>query len=449
MLEIPLDRQSPKPLYLQLRDHLRRILHCGGLPAGHRLPASRQLASHLAVSRATVVLVYELLEAEGAVENRGRSGCYVASRQETSQGDHGDSLWHLDDERPGGAMIPRLVMTHQGPSMFDDRRAFQSSPPEGWEELRRLLVLHSASRGIAARWEEICVTTGGRQGISLALASLRCGGVKRFWASKLSWPVALETACHEGLETHLFDEENPHWWSTLDEKDCLYLIPSFANPTGITLSGPLRRQILEASQSQGFWIMEDDAYGELRYGAESVPALRALDGGQRILYLGSFSQALCPGLRLGYCLVPEQWRHAFVTALTLRSGSPSSPMQIWLARFIESGGLEESLELLRNEASVRMTSLVSALRRFEPRLSFEEPQGGIYLWLPVAPLSSSQMVQACRKKGLLVASGDDFARGKEVQSVRLSVSFLSSDQLVEAAQQIAALWRDGVTQMER
>lgn len=359
MIEISLDRRAAEPLCRQLAFQLQRMIENGTWSRGEKLPSTRDFASDLKLNRQTVSQAYALLEIRELVASRGRSGYYVACSTAESSGIRQPQVrWSLADDHPGGAMVPRAFLKAVGKKLFDSDAPFLSTPMAGLERLRRLLVRHAASRGIPARWQDVFVTSGGRQAMSLGLFSLRQAGVRRFWVPPLVWNGAAGTARAEGLQVCEWDRLPEDLVQNLHEPDCLFLIPSFANPTGTTMELALRRKIVNASLKNRFWILEDDAYGELRYGDESVPALRALGSGEREIYLGSFSQSLGPGLRLGYALVPEQLQTTFLDGMALRSGPSSTPMQLMMAELVEQGGLARTLTQLRGEAAGRMKSLV-------------------------------------------------------------------------------------------
>ena len=204
-------------------------------------------------------------------------------------------------------------------------------------------------------------------------------GVKRLWIEELTYPEVRLMAQGAGLEIATVPVEPEAFLASLSRigpGELLYLIPSFHNPTGRTLSPEQRKNVLEAASRTGFWVIEDDAYGELRFGESSVPALKSIDQESRVLYLGSFSQLLFPGMRIGYVLVPEETRKEFLSVLERTSGSTSSLVQHLVNAFIEDRSLEVSLDLARNSMASRMRTLCNCLGATLPRLPFETPQGG-------------------------------------------------------------------------
>jgi GntR family transcriptional regulator/MocR family aminotransferase len=261
----------------------------------------------------------------------------------------------------------------------------------------------------------------------------------------LSYPDAAEMARLEGLSVRSLPLEEGALVATLEElgpADLVYLIPSFHNPTGRTLSAPARRAILEARERRGFRLLEDDTYGELRTGEASVPALRASDEEGAVLYLGSFSQILFPGVRLGYVLPPPELAGIFARVKALRSGSTSSAAQRLALSFLSRGGLDAALEASRPAIGAR---LARACRRIEEELPgrlYERPNGGIYLWVSTAPLSGEEARALGLPWGVAVADGGVFSvEPRRIEAVRLSVSSLPEGRIDEAIRRLARAWR--------
>jgi GntR family transcriptional regulator/MocR family aminotransferase len=269
-------------------------------------------------------------------------------------------------------------------------------------------------------------------------------GVKRLWIEELTYPEVRLMAQGAGLQIASIPVEPVAFQASLSRilpGELLYLIPSFHNPTGRTLSPEQRKHVLEAASRMGFWIIEDDAYGELRFGESSVPALKSIDRESRVLYLGSFSQLLFPGMRIGYVLMPEETRKEFLSVLERTSGSTSSLVQHVINAFIEDRSLEVSLDLARNSMASRMRALCKSLDALLPRMSFEIPQGGIYLWLGTPGISGDLAAEAAKRVGVGVVPGRLFSYPEEdIQAVRLSVSRLSTVMIREAIGRVASAW---------
>lgn len=447
MLEIPIDRASRSPLYLQIAEHLKWMIAEGALEPGFRLPSSRELAASLKVSRTTANAVYRWLEAEGLIQIRGRSGAYVVEKSPPLSPCEGKlpPEWDLFSGSPSPSLLPlsRLYRILKESSSKWGPCAFYPMDMEGSTDLRRALVRHAVTRGIPARWEELLVTSGGKEALPLCFRSLFERGVSKLFVEGLTYPDAVHMALEEGLEVLPLPFEERELVESLEDlepESALYLIPSFHNPTGRTLSLAARQAILEATAKKGCWIIEDDTYGELRYGGESVPAMKAARGAERVCYLGSFSQLLFPGIRLGYILLPEEMREPFLRFKALRSGPTSSLAQHLILDFIEEGGLEESLETTRQAMGVRMRQICRWLDAFLPKRLLERPQGGIFLWILTDPLSGKEAAQRLLEKGVKVAPGEDFLpQGGTICALRLAISRFSAGEMEPALRILASV----------
>lgn len=429
MIEVPLRKDCTVPLYRQLASHLERMIYLGALSAGDRLPGSRSFAQSLGVSRMTVIEAYRFLEERAMVVQKGRSGTFVGGESsplgETCE--IAPTLFSMEGESPSPSMVPSSELSKIARDVLarDGARALRDTSLAGLEGLRHSLVLHSASRGIPGDWRDVVVTSGGRQGLVVSFAFLRSIGVSSVLMDRLNYPDSWRLARAEGLTVLPFtDHENLLSLMEAASGDiAVYLVPSFANPTGTTIDLPKREAILEVSRRNGIWIVEDDAYGELRYGHGSVPAMRSMDDGNRLIYLGSFSQALFPGMRLGYSMVPSRARDQFLDALGIRGGPASSLVQCVAERFISSGGLEVALERVRLDMAFRMKRLSSELRSKKLPWSHVMPQGGIYLWLSTPGLDGELAGRLAAERGVSLSPGGRFSvDGSPVEAVRLSIS---------------------------
>ncbi len=448
MIEIPLERESKIPLYEQIARHLKKMIVSGSLQEGIKLPGSRELAFSLSVSRTTVIEAYHSLEDEGFLTQKGRSGAYIcwkSCKTERKQ-EIIDIKWDMASGAPSDDLIPSRNLAKVARELLIEtgEKVLGFPDLEGVPELRKELVTHAVSRGIPARWEDVFVTSGGREGLALSMAALKTAGVTRLWMEELTYPDAVDIARYQGLDLGVIPIDYslmPEILSKLKNTDALYLVPSFQNPTGGTIPTEIRRIILENSMERDLWILEDDAYGELRYGEFTVPALKAMTGSERVIYLGSFSQALFPGLRLGYSLLPEDIMASWSRIQSRRSGPVSSLVQYLVMQFIRGGGLEEALNLARFTIASRMAALVQAIRKVLPDFSFTVPEGGIYLWLETPGLEGDTAQELAADAGIAVISGNRFSwTGKKIEAVRFSVSSIESKEMESVIRELKKAW---------
>lgn len=418
-MELVLNREAGEPLYRQIAERISEMIRLGALAPGVRLPGSRALADSLGISRCTAQSALNLLIDQGLVVSRLGSGHYVVGQLELPV--FSRSVIDLDSHIPQGRMMPQHWMEQAGQGLFESSQAFDFSPVEGAEELRRLLAGYAVRRGLAVDWRNLFVGGGGRQAISVTLALWRSRGVRRCWCPQVCWNWIQSAAQMEGLQLcrfqHLDDLEQ------LTEQDGVYLNPTFSNPTGQTLNHQERQLVAQRSSTQGFWVLEDDAYGDLRWGDVVLPALTAY-GGERMTYVGSLSQTFCPSLRVGFTVYPNHCS-GFVADLHQRRFGPlSSLLQAWTARFLSCGLVDKALAQIREEGRLRMQSLWGVLGDL---IDTEAPQGGIYLWLPVE--SGDLFASEALKQGVAVTPGRLFSDGVNLGAVRLSIAACEQGQL--------------------
>ncbi|MGJ3245015.1 MAG: PLP-dependent aminotransferase family protein [Elainellaceae cyanobacterium] len=399
MLWLSLDRTSPIPLlrqiYLELRD---RILK-GNLPAGQKLPSSRELAHHLNVSRNSVLDAYDQLIAEGYLESRPRSGTYVA------QG----AYWKFIDPAP--SPVPSdaslyltstdLIDFRSGIPALDAfprkrwsqlaQQAFQDAPadalsyglPQGCAELRIALAHYlQKTRGVRCNAEQLIITNGATQAYSLIAKLLTSPGdsiiiedpvpteirqiFSGFGLSLRSVPV---DAC--GLQT----EELPR-----DRTPRFALItPSHQFPMGCVLTIQRRIELLRYAQHTHGYVIEDDYDSEFRYEGTPVNSLQGM-APEQVIYVGTFSKTLLPSLRLGYMVLPSSLVEPCRHLKRLSDLHSSSLEQLTLTQFIQQGYLERHIARMRKLYRSRRDVLKHCLdHHFGDRIRLLGDSTGLHL----------------------------------------------------------------------
>src|SRR4051812_32720167 len=160
-----------------------------------------------------------------------------------------------------------------------------------------------------------------------------------------------------------------------------HIIPNFQNPAGYTLSLDKRRRLLELAEQYDFVIFEDDPYVELRFEGEDLPTMLSLDEADKVVYASSFSKTVCPGIRVGYLVGPEDRIGAIRKKATNTYISPSMVSQAIVAEFCESGAIDRSIETVKEALRERRDTACAAIERDLPDASFTKPEGGYFLWV--------------------------------------------------------------------
>ncbi|WP_225562687.1 PLP-dependent aminotransferase family protein [Rhodanobacter sp. DHG33] len=421
------------PHYAQLARALREAVLDGRLTTGARLPPTRELARELELSRTTVLAAYEQLRAEGFIEGHAGSGSYVASLQT-----HPPLLPAAPTIEPPSRFaqrarlvrIPGIATKHRGlryelqyghsqinPALNgiwgrELARAAIYTPPQithvqGLPALRKQICDYLAHRrGVRVSPEQVMVVAGTQQAVTIAARVLLDEGDA----------VALEEphyfSMHQALVAHgaricpvrtdhdgLVCAELPQISPRL-----VCVTPSHQFPTGAVLSLPRRLELLRYAEKHQCWILEDDYDGEFRYDAHPLAALRSLDEGDRVIYVGTFSKVLFGTLRLAYMVLPVALVDDFVNAKYLSDVASPGIEQAALAHFMEDGGFERHLRLARKELQARREALTEGLRQYAgDRVEIAGSPAGMHVvaWLRGYDHTRAEaLVELARERGL-------------------------------------------------
>jgi len=340
-----------------------------------------------------------------------------------------------------------------------DSTVLQYAPTEGDPRLLRLVAQDVEQRlGIAGAVGRVLITTGSQQALDLVakvlldpgdVAVVECPtyvGALRAVAAYEPRIVGVPMD-GEGMDT---DALARLLAGGLRPKLC-YVVPNFSNPSGATMSVARRAHLAELSTQYGFLIVEDDPYGQLRFRGEDVAPIAGHPGAD-VLYLGSFSKTVAPGLRVGYAVAPQWLGRQLVVAKQATDLTSSSFNQQLVAELLETPGwLATHLDGLRSLYSARADALTSSLdRHVGERIgtSLPAPDGGMFLWTTIAAegIDAGALTAACLAHDVAIVPGTEFTLGGGFErDVRLSFSLLSPSDLDEAARRIALAFDDLVT----
>lgn len=420
-MDLVLDGKGP--LYYQLIRSLKAAMASGRIPDGSRLPASRELAHDLGVSRTTVVAAYERLRAEGFLLGKVGSGSYVSSPWQATPKTTG----------PRGGAPPQSAFSRRSRELHDPndlpgrrlpgmRHAFQYSLPvvsntltttwtrtlmkvapyvrpnypatQGLLTLREAVCAHIArTRGVVCSPDDILIVGGVQQAVTLIARVLLDPGddvvmeepqyfgarriLQMHGASVTGVAVDRDGLCVDQLAAH--------------PAKLVCVTPSHQFPTGAVLSLARRRALLEHARQRGSWIMEDDYDGEFRRDAHALPALQSMDRDGRVIYIGSFSKTLFPALRIGYVVMPPGLREDFIAAKWADDfGSPALE-QVALAHLITQGNYERHLRYVNRKLAERRDVLLAALRdACGERLDILDSNAGMHVLAWIRGMNAAQ-----------------------------------------------------------
>ena len=219
----------------------------------------------------------------------------------------------------------------------------------------------------------------------------------------------------------------------------LYTIPTFQNPTGVTLSEDRRRRLAELATARSLRILEDDPYGLVRFDGEPLPTLFELEGGSNVIYSSSFSKTIAPGLRVGYVIAPEAMAAGLEDFVASTYITPALVGQATVLEFLRRGLLAPNLERVRELLRARRDAMLQALERdLAGRARWSQPEGGYFLWLELPDgTDATKLLGPATAAGVTFVPGPDF--GGEPNSARLAFSFASPAEIDEGVSRLASL----------
>ncbi len=429
-----ISREDPAPLHRQLHEALLAAVLEGELPAGRKLPSSRLLARELGVARNTVIDVYETLAAQGCLETRHGSGTYVADLSAERLAPPSPAA--PEAERPApklsargeavvkgarvfprqwGAFMPGVPDVTEFPTRIWARlhnRHWNRALPErlsyapagGLPALRAALAEHlRTARGVRCEPGQIVITTGIHQSIDLTARLLTDPGDT----------VWLEDPCYWGLRHSVqslgltlrpvpVDAEGLNWSATRGPAPrFIVATPSHQYPLGMVMTLPRRQALLEQARTHGSWIIEDDYDSEFRYGTRPITSLQGLDREGLVIYVGSLSKTLFPGLRLGYIVAPPSLAAAFAEGVAELYREGQLQQQAMLADFIAEGHFASHIRRMRGLYSRRRQALLEAIRaEFGKTLPVMGDNAGLHLILGLPGLEDKAIAQASVEAGV-------------------------------------------------
>src|SRR5215211_3359036 len=387
-LLVELERRAELPLQEQLERKLREAIRDGRLKAEARLPSSRGLAAELGVSRGVVTSAYEQLAAEGYLHTRQGAPVRVARgvRAQPARPPTPSLLarftYDFSPGLPDLAGFPRDRWLRSVRSAWRDAEldAVGYGDPRGVPELRGALADYLGRvRGAAADPEHLLVCTGFRQGLSLTCRWLRGNGIEHVALEDPGWhaqrliveeagltvtPIPVDV---EGIDVAALSESGA---------DAVVVTPTHQFPTGAALSAQRRAALIEWAERGDRLIVEDDYDAELCQ--ERVGALQGL-APDRVLYIGSASKPLTPGMRLGWMLPPSWLSWALISAKAIEDAGSEISGQLALADFIARGELERHLRRMRLRYAHRYEALLTALARELPNWRPNGQANGLYV----------------------------------------------------------------------
>lgn len=443
MLNLALDRASDVPLYRQLVIQLGELIRRGILPPGERLPPIRRVADELGLTRLTVQTAFAELQSQGLVESFVGRGTFVATPAEAlaeapahagaraqapvawlSQGllaeltrDAEDTaLLSFAQAYPAPETYPTRDFVRILHGVMGDPSAWSYAPLQGEEALREQVSRLVLERGVASAPAHILITAGAQQGIDVALRALTQPG-DVVLVEEPTYPGMIELAAQRGqrvvgvpMDEHGLSLEALEEACERFRPALLYTIPTFHNPTGVSLPAERRQALLRIAHRYHLLVVEDDAYGFLGFEEPAPPPLKALDEWGQVVFITSFSKMLLPGLRLG-ALIADPRLLPRLAAVKQSTDLVCSPvLQRGLASYLRQGLFARHLERIRPVYRERARAMLAGLAAaLPPSCAWTHPAGGLSVWVTLPPgLDERDVYRAALARDIGVACGQVF-----------------------------------------
>lgn len=424
-------------------------------------PASTYISPSMGVNRSTIVAAVEELIADGLLEGKSGSGTKIINNtwslmnstpppdwysyvqagshypnlptiQEINQAEFAPNIIRLGTGELSPDLFPREMMKEVFKRLPDRINSLGYEEPKGLLFLREQLSGYLKTIGIEASPSSILIVSGALQALQLISMGLLQRGSTIF-LEKPSYLYSLHVFQSAGMR--LFglpiDEDGVQIKTITEQKKrqnaaLLYTIPSFHNPTGILMSEERRRELMDVCEQERLPIIEDDVYRELWLDSPPPPPLKAIDKNGLVLYLGSMSKTLSPGLRIGWVVGPIPVIERLAD-IKMQTDYGSSSLSQWaVAEWLSSGLYHRHLDEVRKALKVRREVMIDSLQRyFSDIATWSVPKGGFYIWLRLLPsLSIRELFEKALEHGILLNPGNVYDQ-HATQYLRLSYSYAS------------------------
>ena len=305
----------------------------------------------------------------------------------------------------------------------------------GYPALREWIAeRHSVEPG------RVVVTNGSLQAFHLVLSALAPKRVvverptydrPRKILLEQGWTVQEVGIDEDGLDV----DELEGSWPDDGSAALLYTIPTFQNPSGVTLSEARRRRLAGLVGERELRVLEDDPYGLVRFEGKPLPTLLELDGGEHVLYSSSFSKTVAPGLRVGYLIVPTAMASELEPLVASTYITPGLVSQATLHEFLRRGLFEPNLERVSGLLRERRDAMLEALDRELPSAEVTRPEGGYFVWLTLDGVDVAELQPRAEAAGVTFVPGTDF--GGAADTLRLAFSYVSVDEIADGVARLA------------
>ena len=482
-LKIALEREGEEPIYRQLIRHIRMQIESGSLEAGARLPASRDLAHQLGVSRISVVNAYAELRSQGWLSAHAGRGTFVAAKNGKAGDDpaenNGVAISHRETAHVPHRAVREMMRLGQKHGVIsfshgslstdlfplqqlqdvlnsvmlrDGARALGYEAPEGYGPLRGAVRDYVSALGIQCSSNQVLITGGTQQGVDLVVQALLSEG-ELVVTENPTYLGILDIARARRVQLQGIDMDRDGIRLDMLENfiiehspRLIYVVPGFHNPTGRVMPLHRRRQLLNLANAWHIPLLEDGVYHEFRFEGEHLPPLKALDDSGIVLHVSAFTKMMLPGLRIGYLISDAQHHERLVRIKHAADISSPGLNQRALHLLLERGLLAQQLK--RNVFELkrrRDAALDAAARHLPPGTRWEVPEGGLFLWveLPRTGPNAAELYITAVHGGVSYAIGNIFhTDSRGAWNMRINYGAHPPAMIERGFQRLGRAWRE-------
>lgn len=471
------DKNLNKPLYIQIKDYFKEKIILGEWQVGFMIPTQRELAKIFNVNRSTIVAAIDELKAEGILEGKGKGGTKIVNnvspllvniqpdwKSYIDEGIHipnvktikkintlefRNDYIRLSTGEPSSELFPKENMKIILNEIAKDMNNLGYESPSGTMYLREQVSKYLRNFGIDASPSSILIVSGALQAIQLiSMGLLQKGSTVLLENPSYMYSLQIFQSLDmrrrgipmdkEGVEASLIPD-----YIKKHVPSILYTIPNFQNPTSIVMSEQRRKELLKVCQQERLPIIEDDVYRELWIDSPPPIPIKSMDNNGLVLYVGSVSKALCPGLRIGWIVGPEPVIERLGDIKMQTDYGSSSLSQLTVGKWLETGLYEEHLKEIRKQLAIRRDITISALNKYFKDIAvWDVPLGGYYVWITLKyKIGMYKLFDEACKIGILLYPGYIYDANFNY-SLRISFSYAPIGELEEGLFRLSILIKE-------
>ncbi|MCM3644904.1 PLP-dependent aminotransferase family protein [Priestia aryabhattai] len=458
------NKEANVSVYQQIFIYMKNKIISGEWPDGFRIPSQRKLADEFEVNRSTIVTVLEELKSYGFIEARKGSGTLVNYNedsdfslrtinwnsliqssiyesnnrvvQDINDLELKDQFIQLGKGELSPSLFPKSTMSQVLSSISNQINYLGYEEAKGFRPLRKAIAQHLREYGIKVSENSVLITSGSLQGLQLiSLGLLKTGST--VFLGEPSYLFSLKMFQSAGISLYGIDMDE-HGLNVSDipfskkyeNRSALYCIPSFHNPTGITMHSSRRNEVLKVSAQYNLFVIEDDVYRDLWIDTPPPQPLKAMEETNNVLYVGSLSKSLSPGLRIGWIVANEQVIDRLADIKSQTDYGTSSISQLIAYEWLKGNLYKDHLKAVRRELKFKREVMISSLHQHLNSLAtWNIPHGGLFIWIKIeVNISIQRLYLDMLSEGILINPG--YIYGKRYQDyIRLSFSYASESEI--------------------